>query len=75
MMPGSLVASFILVLADAGIWDWATADNHGTIALGTGLAMVPLFVTLLLYLARSLFFLVLRRWFNGLKFGNSEVAK
>jgi hypothetical protein len=48
-VPLAVTAS--LVAADWGLWDWATAGNHGTIALIAGLLMAPLAVALVWFLA------------------------
>lgn len=49
MLLGPLAVAFLLVLADWGVWDWAIANDHGTLALCAGLAMAPLIVALAWY--------------------------
>ena len=48
-VPLAVTAS--LVAADWGLWNWATAGNHGTIALVAGLLMAPAAVALVWFLA------------------------
>jgi hypothetical protein len=49
MLLRSLAVSLGLILADWGVWEWALANDHATIALIAGLAMAPLVVLLAWY--------------------------
>lgn len=46
MVLGPLVAVFVLVGIDYGVWNWAIGGNHQIVALVAGLAMAPLVIAL-----------------------------
>ena len=54
-MPlGPLGVTALLAALDWGAWDWATSNNHSTVALIAGLLMAPIVVALAWSLVRVL---------------------